>query len=136
MKENRMRKVTEYELLRKAQYLAQHLHELSMEFPFDDEEELGQQISVLSASIPAALVQAENGISGCRYSVGQILKAIEYLAKLLLLARDREYLVFYQWNKWTEELNMFRQMLTAMEKSYSYRAEPFSLTFTTELYLR
>lgn len=136
MKENMMRKVTEYELLRKAQYLAQHLHELSLEFPHDDPDELGQQIGVLSASIPAALIQAENGTSGFSYSIGQVSRAIEYLAKLLLLARERDYLVFYQWNKWTEELNLFERMLASVDKSLLYPAEPFSLTFTTELYLR
>ena len=88
-----MRKVTEYELLRKAQYLSQHLTELSNELPLDDPERLDSQIKFLSKSIPAMLVFAANEIgNGYSELIQQVKTDIEGLAKLLLLTQG--YLEF------------------------------------------
>lgn len=132
-----MRKVTEYELLRKGQYLCQHLIELSKELPHDDPERLGNQIRFLSSSIPAILILAANN-TDTEYSdsICQINSDIEDLKKLLMLARNRDFLTFYMWRKWTEELELFGRMLTVIGKSYSYQPGPLSLTFTTEFYLQ
>lgn len=134
MQEIKMRKVTEYELLRKAQHLAQHLKELCKECGSED---LAEQITAIASSMPAVLVGANNDTAaGYLTRIRRIIEDNENLSRLLLLARGKGLLSFDQWQRWSDELGLFGRMLTAMCKSTTCQPEPLSLTFTTELYLQ
>jgi four helix bundle protein len=131
-----MKKVTEYELLRKAQHLAQNLTELSSGFPQDDRIGLGQQMTAISLSMPAILIAAGNDSnSGYLSRIQRVADDNEDLSHILLLAREKEFISFDQWQRWSDELRLFGRMLAAMIKSLSYQPDPLSLTFTTDLYL-
>ncbi len=132
-----MKKVTEYEILRKAQQLAQHLSELCIGFARDDQAGLAGQITAISSSMPNRLIQASSDTTpGYLNSIRQVSKDNEALIRYLLIARDKGYLSFSQWQRWSDELDLFAAMLTVMVKSITYQPQPLSLTFSYDFNLQ
>ena len=130
-----MRKVTAYDLSRKAQQFAQNFNELSIRFLEPADTGLAAQIRKTSAKMAGLLLFSSNYTTD-EY-INTICRVVEYnenLVRYLILARDLGYISFYEWKRYTADMILFGQTLQQASKEKVFESNHTFPSFTQELY--